>query len=105
WYDDYDIEIIRVFGNTENFEDIIKDTKKFFSFLSYNFESNILDHFKVKWERALADYDKDFLENYEKLRKTCKEFEEFGIYIFASFLGGSNITDRIIFSINNHKLL
>jgi len=103
WYKDRDLEIIRVFSYERNLGIIFSDLKKFFSFLRYDFESNVLDHFEKYWEKALVNYDSSYYNVIKDLKDIIKALERYNIFIWGGFL--SNITDRILFSIENYTKL
>ncbi|MCX7758064.1 MAG: hypothetical protein N2169_00400 [bacterium] len=103
WYDESEIEVLRVFSKTNDYSAVFYELCKFFSFLGYDFENSVIDYFSVFWNNSIIDYDSQYLDFYLSNKYYLKELEKMGIFIFGSFLGGTGIVDRIIFVLKNFQ--
>lgn len=102
WYKRSELEVIRVFSESKDFDNIYQDLKKFFSMIGYSFDDNILKHYEKYWHKALVNYDVYYSQFIRDLRGIVKELEGYNIFVWGGFLQSSNIVDRIIFSIDNY---
>ncbi|MCS7243365.1 MAG: hypothetical protein RMJ36_01335 [Candidatus Calescibacterium sp.] len=103
WYEESEIEVLRVFSKTSDYSAVFNELSKFFGFLNYDFENSIIDYYSVFWDNSILDYDSRYLDFYLSDKYYLRELEKMGIFIFGSFLGGTGIVDRIVFVLKNFR--